>query len=305
MNKKTNPSPFFGNFRCPLAFQILAISICILTLRPASAEIDQVELERVYRGWVSAMINKNYHLWKAHTAAHRQVITHNIVVSRKELWPNAMFDLPLKHPEVSTLTYVGALENGSTAHLIYFGKVDFGLLPSEIPDNLLILKFANEETGWKYDSTSFYNLRENPEILNQARIRDFTFIHQEEFQPSPEIPATPRKMQSPDYVGELWLAAVGYEVTVQVADLHETTVANNVVTDLVIGGLSEAGHKVDVTIKKLEIPEEVPRRLEIGIYALRRGVPATRVWYYKPELDEIPESYSSKVFANAVTLRQR
>ena len=251
------------------------------------------------------MINKNYNFYKAYTAAHRQAITHNIVVSRKDKWPDSMFALPLKHPVISTLTFAGKQVNGPTAHLIYFGKVDFGLLPQELPENLLILKFVKEETGWKFDRTQFFNLRENEQILNQARIRDFSFIALDDFQPSGAVPEAPPKIRSPDYVGEVFIAAVGYEVTVQVGELHETVVANNVVADLVIGGLSQAGHPVKVKIKELEIPEDVPRRLQIDFYALRPKKKATRVWHYMPKLDEVPETYDSEVFANAVTLRER
>jgi len=122
------------------------------------------DLERTYRGWSGAITQRSMPMWEAQTATHRQVITHNFVVSRKAKWPDAIFDLPFRLPEIATLSHLATFEKGDTANLVYYGKVDFGVLEGRVPDNLLVLKFAREKGVWKFDNTRFFNLDADPAV---------------------------------------------------------------------------------------------------------------------------------------------
>ena len=111
---------------------------------PAAAELNaqdiRGDLERVYRGWVNANERKQFQSWKRYTAAHRYAITHNMVVSRKDDWPDVIFKIPFRAPDISTLRHMATLQDGPTAHLILYGKVDFGILEGrEAPENILVL----------------------------------------------------------------------------------------------------------------------------------------------------------------------
>ncbi|MEM1294591.1 MAG: hypothetical protein AAGH89_04455 [Verrucomicrobiota bacterium] len=285
--------------------RVCLAALLLLTIpQPAEAQELREQLEKIYRGSISAMAAKNYPAWKRYTAKSRRVHTHNLVISQKDRWPDAMFNLPISQPEIGTLVHLETLVKGDTANLIYYGKVDFGVAPEhEIPNNILMLRFVREEEGWRFDNTRFFNLAENREIARKAELHDLSFLEDEAFQPTGVAPPVPRATRSPDYIGEIWIAAIGYEINVKLGDLHEATVRNNLTTDVVVGGLWSEGRDISLQVTELEIPEDVERRLEIAVYAFPSEQKGKRVWYWKPEPDKIPATYRSKVWANAVTLR--
>lgn len=264
------------------------------------------ELERVYRGWISANVNKDYQAWRRHTATHRAVITHNMVVSRKDKWPDVIFTLPFRAPDIATLRHLATLQNGPTAHMIYFGKVDFGIQleeGQEVPENLLMLRFVKEGLRWKFDNTRFFNLGGDEGLLRMARHGDSDLLADDRFHPNGEVPEPPPLLKEPDYAGDIWVAAIGYEVDIKIGELHRTVIGNNAVTQLVLGGLSRAGHDISIDVREIEIPDDVERRLEVEIYALRQPKPAAKVWEWKPGEDvDVTEGHKSKVWANAVTI---
>lgn len=262
------------------------------------------ECERAYRGWVNANERKDFRSWKRNVAEHRFALTHNMVKSRKDEWPKVLFEIPFRAPDIATLRHMSTFQEGPTAHLIYYGKVDFGILDpgQEAPENILMLRFIKEDSGWKFDNTRFFNLSGDPAAQEMAKKGDLTILTDDRFQPTGVKPETPRLIESPDYVGEMWIASIGYETKITIADLHTSVVGNNVVTDLVIGGLSRNGQQIQVEVSEIEIPEDVERRFEIEIYALRPGKKAHRVWQWKPKPEEVLKGHESKVWANAVTI---
>jgi len=300
-----NPSFFSSAKPFPVLARCLPALVLFLAIfggvNPAQAQFE-AQFERVYQNWKSAMVTKNFAMWDQYTASYRKAETQNMVISRKDKWPEAMFAVPFQLPEITALTYLETIEVGNTAHVIYFGKVDFGLLEGEIPENILMLCFIREGRDWKFDRTRFFNLNGEPGIRHQAKTRDLDFLKYPQFRPTGEVPETPELLPMPDYVGELWIASVGYETTVTLGDHHMSQVGNNVITDVVHGGLSKAGKNIRIEVKPLELPDDVKPHLEIGIYALRPGKPAARVWHYKPDLEELPEVHEGKVWANAVTI---
>lgn len=279
--------------------------LCLALLGSGHAEDLRYELERTYRQWAGAMNQRSLPLWQEHTAKSRQVMTRNYVVSRKAKWPDAIFDLPFRLPEVATLSHLATFEKGDTANVIYFGRVDFGLLEGHVPENLLMLKFIREEGRWKFDNTKFFNLEADPGVRQLIRNDELQFLQDPEFQPSGEPPPVPRSIQSFDHPGEVWIASVGYETTVTIGDLHTTQVGNNVVTDVVIGGLSRSGLPVRVEAKEIPLPEGAERVLAVEIYALRQNQPAVKIWEYRPKQEDALSGYSAKAYANAVTMQDR
>jgi hypothetical protein len=277
------------------------VSICL----PVGAEELRFELERTYRGWAGAMTQRSLPQWQRHTAASRQVLTRNYVVSRMARWPEAIFDLPFRLPEIATLRHVATLERGDTANLIYYGRVDFGLLEGHVPENILMLKFIREEGTWKFDNTKFFNLEADPGVRQLILNDELEFLQDPEFQPTGVVPVVPRAIQGFDHPGEIWVASVGYDTTVRIGDLHLTKVGNNIVTDVVIGGLSRSGLPVSVEAKELPLPPGAERKLAVEIYALRPDQPAVKVWEYRPAEEEAVTPFAAKVYANAVTMQDK
>ena len=268
------------------------------------AQDTRSSCERAYRGWVNANERKDYQSWKRNIAKHRYALTHNMVRSRKDDWPAVIFKIPFRSPDIATLRHMATFEDGPTAHIIYYGKVDFGILEpgEEVPHNILMLRFVKETTGWKFDNTRFFNLQGDPAAQEMAKTGDLTILTDDRFQPTGVVPESPPLIKPPDYVGEMWIASIGYETKITIDELHTSVVGNNVVTDLVIGGLSRNGREIKVEVSELEVPEDVERRFEIEIYALRPGKKAHRVWQWKPKPEEVLKGHESKVWANAVTI---
>ncbi len=286
----------------PLRLLSLAL---VLTCLPVGAEELQFELERTYRGWAGAMNLRNLTQWQQHTAASRQVLTRNYVVSRKAKWPDAIFDLPFRLPEIATLRHVATLQRGDTANLIYYGRVDFGLLEGHVPENILMLKFIREEGKWKFDNTKFFNLEADPGVRQLILNDELDFLQDSEFQPTGVVPAVPRAIQGFDHPGEIWVASVGYQTTVKIGDLHVTEVGNNIVTDVVIGGLARSGLPVSVEVKELPLPPGAERRLAVEVYALRPDQPAVKIWEHRPSEEDALNPVAAKVYANAVTMQDK
>lgn len=291
-------------FSFPAPKRLLMLALILHGL-PVAAEELRFELERTYRGWAGAMNQRSLALWQQHTAASRQVLTRNFVVSRKAPWPDAIFDLPFRLPEIATLRHIATLARGDTANLIYYGKVDFGLLEGNVPENILLLRFLREAGHWKFDNTKFINLESDPGVRQLILNDELEFLQDPEFQPTGVVPEVPRAIQGFDHPGEIWVASVGYETKVRIGDLHSTEVGNNVVTDVVIGGLSRSGLPVTVEVKELPLPPGAERMLAVEVYALRAGKPAVRVWEYRPSPEEALQAHSAKVYANAVTMQDK
>lgn len=290
------------SFSRPGRWWLPALLLCVF---PAGAEELRFELERTYRGWSGAMSQRSLSLWQQHTAASRQVLTRNYVISRKADWPAAIFDLPFRLPEIATLRHIATFERGDTANLIYFGRVDFGLLEGNVPENILLLKFLREKGRWKFDNTKFINLESDPGVRQLILNDELEFLQDPEFQPSGELPPVPRSIEGFDHPGEIWVASVGYETTVKIGDLHVTQVGNNIVTDVVIGGLSRSGLPISVGVRDLPLPPGAERTLAVEIYALRPGKPAVRVWEHRPPEEKALEPLATRVFANAVTMQDK
>ena len=283
-------------------FRVLCCALTLFGLAPQSAlaQTERLELEKVYRSWVAAMNTGNFRAWQECTASHRQAITYNMVVSRRGQWPQSFFQLPFRLPEIGTLSHLSTLQKGDAANLIYYGRVDFGLEGQVPPDNLILLSFVKEKTGWKFDNTRFFNLSGDPDVRHKAQLGDTSFLTDPQFQPSGVVPPTQQKVPVPDYAGDLWVVSHGYETTIRIGNAHETVVKDEERTDAILGGLSRDGLPITVTAKEIESDKE--RVLAVEVYALRPGKKAAKVWEYRPKKDADISKYQSKVWANAVTI---
>ncbi|MEZ0390270.1 MAG: hypothetical protein ACAI34_24540, partial [Verrucomicrobium sp.] len=176
----------------------IAILLALLFLPSLALQADNAtsrrEMEQAYSRWREAMVTRSLASWQQATAVPRQIMTRNLIVSQKQPFPAALFDLPIRPPETATLRFVKIDINGATGQLVYFGKVDMGLLDSpEIPENLLILKFLREGTAWKFDTTRLVNLATVPDV--RATLKNggsSAFLNDPEFAPDGVVPPTPK-----------------------------------------------------------------------------------------------------------------
>jgi hypothetical protein len=285
---------------------ILALLCSVLSLRADDATLRR-ELDRAYSSWRDALVTRSFSGWQQATAASRQVITRNLIVSQQQPCPSALFALPMKPPETTTLRFVKVQAEGDTAHLVYFGKVDIGIAdPAEIPDNVLLLKFIKETTGWKFDTTRLINLAPVPEV--RAALGNggsSAFLNEPEFLPTGKIPSVPKACPVPDRIGVLQVASFGYQTQAQVNGFEVASVENNAEEHIIIGGLRDGENPLTLSVKTLPIPPGDERSLEVNAIVLtgKQERPTITVFSWKPESKTVPEEVKLLIHVSKITLR--
>lgn len=258
----------------------------------------QTGFQTIYNAWRDAMQAKNYSAWQAATAAYRQAEIRNRIISQKQLFPDAMFEVPLSAPQLAQLNMIDIFVNGPTATAIYFGKLDFGVgSGGNTPDSFLVLRFAGEGDAWKFDNMRIIKFGPGSDLLQKIRQGEFDFLQDLEFQPSGVVPPVAAAVASPSFLAELWISAIGYEATVTVNGQHSSTIVNNTGRDLVIGGLKRGDNRIAITIKPdPKADPSTPKRLEVGVYAAaNQASPAERVYHYRGDPNAMPEGKSDTI----------
>lgn len=267
----------------------------------------RTSLDKTYTEWRSALLARNVVAWRTCTTAYRQVFTHNLIVSQKQRYPDAIFDLPVVPPDVMKLKLLEIEAVGETAHLIYFGKIDLGLgdASSSIPDNLLVLKFFKEKGGWKFDSTKFINLSDNPDMRESCQRGNPEFLKHPPFNPPGKAPAVPKPCKEPEKVAALRIQAFGYEVLASVNGYDGTPVVDTAEQQLIIGGLGRGDNPVKLEIKLLPIPDGEDRYLEVEAVLLTgdEKQPTIRVFDWLPKEPTVPPVVNLNVPVNNLTMK--
>ena len=244
---------------------------------PAGAELQtppdlKTTLGKVFADWSKAMVEKDAKLWQQTTAKYRQNGMRNSIVSQKMPWPDALFDALVAPPDISGLELAKVMENGSTAQLVYYGKVDFKVDADEVPEGLLFLMFVKELDGWKFNTLRYMSLAGAEEVADQASVGIFDFLDAPEFRPPGRVPPVPKLCPIPEIVGYVEIVSIGYETTLKVADRSEHTVIDNVQKGLIIGGLKAGINPVSVYVKPLALEkgvseEDVERHFQYTVYS--------------------------------------
>ncbi len=287
--------------------RLLSAAFLALTLSCLHADESDLrrELEHSFSQWRSAIGTHNLGDWQRATATYRQVMTRNAIVSQKQPYPQALFDFPLRAPEIGTLRFLRATAKGPTATLIYFGKVDLGIPDTEVPENLLLLKFINEGGHWKFDTLRLINLAEAPDVRSALKGGgSATMLEDAEFQPSGVAPEVPKLCPNPDNVGGLQVIALGYAVTARVNGFELPTVADRAEQHLIVGGLRDGENSLSLEIKPTQVAEGSERHLEVSAVVLthKPEKPEIQVFNWTPQ-GAAPATSEQKIYVNKITLK--
>lgn len=292
-----------------MRFAICSTIFLLVFLQLQSADETNVrrELDRAYSSWREALISHDISAWQQTTAAYRQLQTRNLIISQKQPFPEAMFALPIKPPATTTLRFLKSEVNGDTAHLVYFGKVDVGLVDAaEVPECILILKFIREANGWKFDTTRMVSLANAPDALAALQTNGSTpFLNEPVFNPSGIVPSTAKPCPQPDRVGVLRVVSFGYETQASVNGFEVAAVQNNAEEHIIIGGLKNGENPLTLKIKPLPIPEGEERVLEIDALVLTGSEkkPTYHVFSWKPEKHPAAEDAKLMILVSRLTMR--
>ena len=285
----------------------LATFLLFAVALPAEDYALRSELERTYSAWRSALAARDLTGWQRATASYRQMATRNLIVSQKQPFPDALFNLPLRPAEVTMLRFIQLKVAGNTAHVAYFGKVDLGLIdPSEIPESILILKFVKEATGWKFDTSRLLNLGGSPEIRAALKNGGNTQVLDEpSLAPSGIVPVTAQACPVPDRIGVLQVASIGYATRATVNGFEVATVQDNAEEHIVIGGLRDGENPLLLEVKEVPIPDGEERHLEVNALVLTgdEKKPTIRVFEWTPQGKSLAEPLKLTIYVNRITLR--
>lgn len=260
----------------------LLLCLCALTCRAQEPDL-RLKLERAYAQWRVAVEARDAKAWAAAITMHRQVITRNTVISQGLAFPKAVFDTMLAPADTKNLRLLEAQSVGDTAHLLYFGQVNMGGDPDQIPHNLLMLKFFRQNGVWKFDSNKLIQLAGQPELRAKLLSNEKAdFLDLPEFTPPGTPPATPELCPLPDYFTGCTVQSVGYEVEIKVNGYGHFA-ANSVLKFFILGGLRNGGNQVSISATPLEVPKEVTRSLEIDFFTKPKsaGEQGQRVFHYE------------------------
>ena len=209
----------------------------------------QGSLENVYAFWRNAMIKRDFPAWQKSTAVHRQQTVRNRLNSERRVFPKAIFEVPTSPPALTGLKAVQVKRNGRTAKCVYYGKIDFGV-GGEPTDNLLVVDFVQEATGWKYDVAEFVNLGALPDVRAELAKGDLSYVENtKEFLPSGVVPPMPMAIPVAKYIAKVYVFCPGRAVDVTVNKISRHTFGNAKDAQLVMGGVRDGVNEVSYSIK--------------------------------------------------------
>jgi len=230
---------------------IFAFSLGFASLLTAQENLRPA-LETTYSAWREAMIRRDPSSWQRVTAEHRRVEVRNRIVSEKQSFPAAVFDLPAPPPSLQGLQFLEAKQNGATAKASYFGKIDFGV-GGDPTENLLVLSFVKGSGGWLYDRADFINLAALTAVRSELAVGNLKYLSETpEAQPSGQIPPTPVAAPPAKHVAKVYVFCPGREVHVQVNKISHHRFANAKEAEIVIGGALDGPNEVQYSVKKIE-----------------------------------------------------
>lgn len=267
----------------------------------------RVALEKVYYDWRGAIINQDTAAWQRATSRYRQVMTKNLILSQRQVYPDAVFEVPIRPPELTQLRRLEVQAVGPTAHMIYFGKVDLGLDAESVPDNLLILRFLKEGNEWKFDTTRYMNLAGVPEIRAAlAGGGDPDFLDKPEFNPPGYVPPVPKECGVPDYMAAYHIQSYGYAATPHLNGFDYPAVEDNAENQLIIGGLMKGKNDFKLDLKATPVPEGEERYFEVNVMVITPNgeKPAVPVLKWSTKDANPPASQDLPLWVNSSTLKK-
>ncbi len=275
------------------------IFVISLALAGAAAAQESLRpaLETTYSAWREAMIRRDASIWQRVTAEHRRVEVRNRIVSEKQPFPDAVFNLPAPPPSLQGLRFLDAKQNGATAKASYFGKIDFGV-GGEPTDNLLVLSFIKGSGGWLYDRADFVNLVALTDVRKELAEGNLKYLNETpEAQPTGQVPPTPISAQPAKHVAKVYVFCPGREVQVQINKISRHRFANAKEAEIVIGGALDGLNEVQYSIKKLEggTGKEV---MTIRVYLMseRQGEKPIKAFEYQIVASEAPKPFGTGNF---------
>jgi hypothetical protein len=230
-----------------------------------------------------------------------------MIVSQRQPYPEAVFAVPMRPPDITRLKLLEVEAVGDTAHLVYFGRVDLGLEREEIPDNLLVLRYIRDPEGWRFDTSRMVNLEGVPDVrasLKEGAKPDF--LNDPEFTPPGQVPPVPAVCKVPQYMAAFQIESIGYETRVKINGFDYPAVKDIAINQLVIGGLERDENALELAIQATELPPGEERSLEINVMVVQPDNSQAPISVYRWRTNEAapPPVKKAAIWVNNSTLKR-
>lgn len=235
---------------------ILILSTLVAALPAPALAVSDAELvghlKSIYQTWRQAMVRKDAVTWRRLTSTSRQTKLRNRIYSERRRFPDAVFQTPMAPPSLANLKAMSVKVNGATAKATYFGKVDFGV-GGEPTDNLFVISYVKEQSGWKYHGGEFVKLDVLPDVRKQLKAGDKSFLKGKDFFPNGIMEPTPAALAGPvKYIAKVYVFCPGREVKVLVNNRSSHLFQNTKGAEVVIGGARDGLNEMQYSIKDIE-----------------------------------------------------
>ncbi len=251
--------------------------LSMVTPAPAQAMSDKQlvgHLKQIYISWHAAMVRKDANTWKRLTSTTRQINVRNRLWSERKKFPDSLFAANVAPPSIANLSAQRVRVKGNTAKAIYFGKVDFGV-GGKPTDNVYVISYVKETSGWKYNGAEFVNLGALPEVRKQLQAGDLKFFDTADFHPNGIVEPAPIAIRGPvKYIAKTYVFCPGREVKLLVNKISPHLFQNTKRSDVVIGGAVDGLNEMQYSIK--DIPGGDPKApITLRLYLMSQ-VPGTK-----------------------------
>lgn len=261
----------------------------------ANGEQTVAELRNAYNNWRAAMVRKDAGLWKRYTSTTKQINIRNRIWSERQPFPQAVFALPIAPPDISRLKAMSVRAQGRTAKVTYFGKVDFGV-GGKPTENLFVVSYIQERTGWKYHGGEFVNLGALPDVRKQLATGNKDFLDGEDFFPNGIPEAAPFAIRGPaKYIAKAYVFCPGREVNLLINKKSRHRFQNTKRADVIIGGAGDGMNEVQYSIK--DIPGGDPNApITIRVYLMSEvsGVKPLKPLEYQIDVEQAKQGEKPK-----------
>ncbi len=283
-------------------------ALILLSAGFSSAQDEKLkrDLESTYQSWRNSLQTKNIINWRKQTAAHRQILVKNRILSEKKKFPQAVFDLPALPPAINGLKHLGIKRSGPTAKSYYFGKIDFGI-GGNPAENLLVLSFVGAQNSWKYDQMEYINLAAIPDIKKQLAKGDISYIEKNpELMPSGEVPPTPVEVTEAPYIAKVYAYCPGREVRVQINGTSQHLFQDAQEAQLVIGGAKNGVNQIQYAAKNLiEADFKDPMTVRVYLFSEFQGVKPIKIFEYLVPEGKQPVEFGKGTFTVDDKIRRK
>jgi hypothetical protein len=237
---------------------LLTLLAIMMVLNVNGQDLRKI-MEAGFTAFTNALNTKDAVKLKNSLSASSYMKMKNTMLSAKQEFPQVIFESADDYKlDFTKLQFMKAIENGPTGNLIYYDTEG---------ENVILLKFINEETAWKFSGMESYG---TAEITKKMKAKDMSFLEDKKFKPDGVSPAVQEELKSVDYMAMLDITG-DYRVSVWINGIEQESTNGGSKSGLLIGGVKKGKNTIKIRLSPLEGGKG--SNLSVSIRAILSDVP--------------------------------